>query len=71
MGTVPYMPPEMLVHQRMSKYTDVYSFGIISAPAPPGRTSIPLGKPVDRPAPPPRIVQGAVRGLSRGCYVLN
>eukprot|EP00208_Stichococcus_sp_RCC1054_P005154 CAMPEP_0206136620 /NCGR_PEP_ID=MMETSP1473-20131121/1860_1 /ASSEMBLY_ACC=CAM_ASM_001109 /TAXON_ID=1461547 /ORGANISM="Stichococcus sp, Strain RCC1054" /LENGTH=861 /DNA_ID=CAMNT_0053529295 /DNA_START=345 /DNA_END=2930 /DNA_ORIENTATION=+ len=29
MGTVPYMPPEMLVHQRMSKATDVYSFGVI------------------------------------------
>lgn len=31
MGTVPYMPPEMLVSQRMAKATDVYSFGVISA----------------------------------------
>ena len=36
MGTVPYMPPEMLVSQRMAKATDVYSFGVISAsPTPP------------------------------------
>ena len=32
MGTVPYMPPEHLSSQRLSKAVDIYSIGIISAP---------------------------------------
>jgi len=30
-GTVPYMPPELLSHGRMTTKVDVYSFAILSA----------------------------------------